>query len=263
MKKLALCLSAMMMLSAFASCDNNNSDNQENSESTTTATTETSTKAETNAISGVYKGSQASSKFTNVETIVLLRNDNTYERRTTYTGEEIETVVNRGNYTLDTDNSIVTLKVDGSSVSPTYKVDGNTLTLIDNDLKDKTGEFSNPYVLPLVELGDIAGSYVKGENGKKGYYDEMTIADLGEGMYKVTITSGNAKKGCSFEGKGKFEDGRIVINLSDIDKDLKSKAIVELAGKRAFVYSDDPDSHYDLHFFCGGGGTIQGTYERE
>lgn len=131
--------------------------------------------------------------------------------------------------------------------------------MLDAAGNENKGELADKYILTKVELTDISGSYLKGKKGK-GYYDELTVTALENDIYAIKISSGNVKKGCVFDGKGALKYNKIIIDLSTIQKDMKSKMIIEFTENQAVIDADNEKNRYDLMYFCGGGGSLIGDY---
>lgn len=259
MKKLKKISLAVILLATLAAC-NNKTNKKQDSEQTTVA--ETPKENTTTDWLGVYKGTLPCASCEEIQTTLILESDSSYELRSTYVTGELETFVEQGSYTWDEKTSEITLKGKDGELSPKYKVENGKLIQLNADGKINTGELADKYILKKVEISDIAGSYINGEKGK-GFYNELTVTTSQDGVCVVKITSGEAKKGCTFEGKGTLKNNRILINLAEIDKKLTSQMVVEFIDNKASVYTFKPENTHDLMYFCGGGGSLFGEYVKQ
>lgn len=208
---------------------------------------------------GVYKGVLPCASCQEIKTTIILNDNNTFERTDIYVKDKEEVFVENGDFSWDNTNNIITLNIKGEVNPQKYKVIEGKLLMLDAEGKENQGELADNYILTKVELTDISGSYFKGEKAK-GYYDELMVTSLENDMYAIKISSGKAKKGCNFEGKGVLQNNKIIIDLSTIQQNMKSKMIIEFIENQATINTDNEESRYDLMYFCGGGGSLIGDY---
>ena len=96
---------------------------------------------------GVYEGTMPCADCEGIETIVELRDDNTFTATFNYLGEgdKAHTYTNQGAFTWDDSGQVVTLVAEDDTSQ--YKVGKNQITLLDADGKVNTGELTDFYVL--------------------------------------------------------------------------------------------------------------------
>lgn len=95
---------------------------------------------------GTYEGTLPCADCEGIETSIVLKADNTFEKTDTYLkGEQKDTFTESGTLTWDEAKSQVTL-VNGSG-SFMYKVSDKSLTALDSQGKEVSGELASHYVL--------------------------------------------------------------------------------------------------------------------
>ncbi len=128
------------------SCTNKGSKQNEESQDTTT---ETIADSHTSEISldweGVYEGTMPCASCEGIETVVELKDDNTYTATYTYMGEDEYTVSNEGSFTWDESGQVVILVAEDDIKQ--FKVGENHITLLGDDGEVNTGELAEYYVL--------------------------------------------------------------------------------------------------------------------
>lgn len=128
------------------SCTNKGSKQNEESQDTTT---EAIVDSHTSEISlywaGVYEGTMPCASCEGIETVVELKDDNTYKATYTYMGGDEYTVSNEGAFTWDESGQVVILVAEDDIKQ--FKVGENHLTLLGDDGEVNTGELAEYYVL--------------------------------------------------------------------------------------------------------------------
>ncbi|WKS94306.1 copper resistance protein NlpE [Riemerella columbina] len=228
-------------------------------------TNETTTEqvAEQSAVdfAGVYTGTLPCADCSGIQTELVLRSDKTFSQVSTYEKKgEIGNFVDEGSYTWDADKKVITLDL-GDNTTTQYLVENNQLVQLDADGKRIEGELAPNYILSKLTVGDVSGHYFNGEKGK-GSYDELTVEAVADNQYKVSVETGGSPKGCHFEATGTLDGNKIKINLAEVQKDMKSNLYVTFSGNEAKIFTD-AENNYDLMYFCGGGGSLAGTYTKK
>lgn len=211
---------------------------------------------------GVYKGMLPCASCQGIKVTLILKDDGTFEKTDVYLNDNIETFTETGRIVWNDDKTKITLDLSQKTPNPQYFVAEGTLTMLDADGNENKGELANMYILKKVELDDISGEYVNGEEGK-GYFDKLTIKLISDNRYSVSISSGRAAKGCKFDGEGALEYNRITIDLSKIQPELKAKMLIVFDPDMATIEADSDDNKYDLMYFCSGGGSLIGEYKKK
>ena len=128
------------------SCTNKGSKQKEESQDTTT---EAIVDSHTSEISldwaGVYEGTMPCASCEGIETVVELKDDNTYKATYTYMGGDEYTVSNNSAFTWDESGQVVILVAEDDIKQ--FKVGENHLTLLGDDGEVNTGELAEYYVL--------------------------------------------------------------------------------------------------------------------
>ncbi len=96
---------------------------------------------------GVYEGTMPCADCEGIETVVELRDDNTFTATFNYLGEgdKAHTQTNEGTFTWDESGQIVTLVAQDDTSQ--YKVGENQITMLGADGEVNTGELADFYVL--------------------------------------------------------------------------------------------------------------------
>lgn len=94
---------------------------------------------------GVYEGTMPCASCEGIETVVELKDDNTFTATYTYMGEDEYTVSNEGMFTWDESGQVVTLVAEEDTKQ--FKVGENHITLLSEDGEVNTGELAEFYVL--------------------------------------------------------------------------------------------------------------------
>ena len=94
---------------------------------------------------GVYEGTMPCADCEGIETVVELKDDNTFTATDTYMGEDEYTVSNEGMFTWDESGQVVTLVAEEDTKQ--FKVGENHITLLGEDGEVNTGELAEFYVL--------------------------------------------------------------------------------------------------------------------
>lgn len=94
---------------------------------------------------GVYEGTMPCASCEGIETVVELKDDNTFTATYTYMGEDEYTVSNEGIFTWDESGQVVTLVAEEDTKQ--FKVGENHITLLGEDGEVNTGELAEFYVL--------------------------------------------------------------------------------------------------------------------
>lgn len=94
---------------------------------------------------GVYEGTMPCADCEGIETVVELKDDNTFTATYTYMGEDEYTVSNEGMFTWDESGQVVTLVAEEDTKQ--FKVGENNITLLGEDGEVNTGELAEFYVL--------------------------------------------------------------------------------------------------------------------
>ena len=94
---------------------------------------------------GVYEGTMPCADCEGIETVVELKDDNTFTATYTYMGEDEYTVSNEGMCTWDESCQVVTLVAEEDTKQ--FKVGENHITLLGEDGEVNTGELAEFYVL--------------------------------------------------------------------------------------------------------------------
>lgn len=94
---------------------------------------------------GVYEGTMPCADCEGIETVVELRDDNTFTATYNYVGTENYTVINEGTFTWDDSGQNVILVAE-DDISQ-FKVGENNITMLGADGEVNTGELAEYYVL--------------------------------------------------------------------------------------------------------------------
>ena len=94
---------------------------------------------------GVYEGTMPCASCEGIETVVELKDGNTFTATYTYMGEDEYTVSNEGVFTWDESGEVVTLVAEEDIKQ--FKVGENQITLLGEDGEVNTGELAEFYVL--------------------------------------------------------------------------------------------------------------------
>ena len=94
---------------------------------------------------GVYEGTMPCASCEGIETVVELKDDNTFTATYTYMGTDEYTVSNEGMFTWDESGEVVTLVAEEDTKQ--FKVGENQITLLGEDGEVNTGELAEFYVL--------------------------------------------------------------------------------------------------------------------
>lgn len=94
---------------------------------------------------GVYEGTMPCASCEGIETVVELKDDNTFTATYTYMGEDEYTVSNEGMFTWDESGQVITLVAEEDTKQ--FKVGENHITLLGEDGEVNTGELAESYVL--------------------------------------------------------------------------------------------------------------------
>ncbi len=199
-----------------------------------------------------------------IETSLFFNSDSTVVKETLYQDNDIFPEIEKGKYSVN--GNIVSLAFPTTESNQKYLVkDNGQLAMLGENDQEVEGDLKEYYKLSKVETlspQDANGEYVNGQEGK-GYFDKLVVKQVKEDIYSVSISSGKAAKGCLFNGRGALKGNRITVNLSELNKDMKSKMTITFRDKKASVYTDTPDNVYDLSYFCGGGGSLIGSYTKK
>ena len=79
----------------------------------------------------------------------------------------------------------------------------------------------------------------------------------------IKILFTGAVKGCTFEGKGKLVNNQIDVDLKTINKDLKGTMTILFKDKTAEVFTSKFEDRLALNYFCGGGASLAGDYDKK
>lgn len=108
----------------------------------------------------------------------------------------------------------------------------------------------------------VEGVYAK-YKANNVHSEVMTVKNVGGEEYEVKIESTGSSIGCVFLAKGNLINNRIYINLSDMDKDLKSKMTITFRDNQAYIFTEDAKDIKDLVNFCSNGRSLIGNYARK
>jgi hypothetical protein len=98
---------------------------------------------------------------------------------------------------------------------------------------------------------------------KEGYWQRLSISKAANNTYNVEISFGGSKKGCSFKGTGELKNGRIEIQLSKVNKEMKGLMTIDKKADHMEVFTSNEDDRFELMWFCGGGASLAGDYYPE
>lgn len=102
----------------------------------------------------------------------------------------------------------------------------------------------------------------EGEHGK-GYKQKLEIKRSGDMEVEVIISFSGAKKGCTFTGKGTIINDQIEIPLHQAVAGFHSVMVLRFVKDDVIHISTSRESDREnLAYFCGGGGSLAGDYER-
>jgi len=218
----------------------------------------------TRTVSGMYEGVLPCADCPGIETTVAFNEDATVSKTILYQDRDKTSETEKGNWKLNGPYVEVTF-ADNQKEFYLIKTD-STIAVLDQDKKEVQSDLASYYILskekPL-EPKTLNGNYIQGEVGK-GYYQTLSLTNTANNEFDVAVTFKAAtKKGCEFKGKGVLVNNRIEVNLKDSNPDLKAIMTISFDGKTATVSTSKFNERYDLMYFCGGGGTLGGDYNRE
>ena len=112
----------------------------------------------------------------------------------------------------------------------------------------------------------FAGHYLMGEEEDvDAYRQNMIVTPIDDSTVNVVINSEGAGKGCAFTGKGVIINNQIELELNDQHEKMNSIMVIRFTNDPNVlnVFTSTFDDRYDLMYFCGGGGSLAGDYERK
>lgn len=109
---------------------------------------------------------------------------------------------------------------------------------------------------------DMEGTY-NTDPKKEGYWQRLTIKKNANNTYAVAIAFGGSPKGCKFTGTGEWKNGRIEIQLSTVNKEMKGVMTITKVNDHMEIYTVNEDDRFELMWFCGGGASLAGDYYKE
>lgn len=153
------------------------------------------------------------------------------------------------------------------SDSAFYLVKSDSLiACVNNQGKEVDSALRKNYLLTKQKEMDVRsfeGDYWWRGDSIKGYKQKLQIKRKGEEEAEVIISFSGAKKGCTFTGKGKVINDQIEIPLHESTLEFKSVMVVRFIKDNVISISTSREADREnLAYYCGGGGSLAGEYER-
>lgn len=189
-------------------------------------------------------------KDSTADVTYVLRNTDTWHLKTTQ-------------YQWSYKDSIFNIKNDSNELNFKTRPD-YTLNLLVTDVKTKQDIiFSKKKRLTIK---NFVGVYYLGGKYQDSYKQSLIIRKKSNNKAEVKIVQvGDGGKGCDFIGEGHIVNNQIEVSLKTINPELKATLTIRHldTGEGVNVLSSDFEDRYDLMYFCGGGGSLIGSYLKD
>lgn len=148
-----------------------------------------------------------------------------------------------------------------------YLVKSDTLiAMVNNQGKEVDSALRKHYLLTKqkeMDARSFEGDYWWGGENGKGYKQKLEIKRTGDTEVDVIISFSGALKGCTFTGKGKIINDQIEIPLHEAEANIHSTMVLRFVKDDVINISTTREADRDnLAYFCGGGASLAGDYER-
>lgn len=177
----------------------------------------------------------------------------------------------RGNYsetewgTWKFDDGLIRVALPSDSAFYLVKSD-SLIAQVDKQGKEVNSALRKNYLLAKQKEMDakaFEGEYWLGGESGKGYKQKLEIKKKGDWEAEVIISFTGATKGCTFTGRGKVINDQIDIPLHESDAQFNSVMIVRFVKDDVIGISTAREADLkNLAYFCGGGASLAGEYER-
>lgn len=153
------------------------------------------------------------------------------------------------------------------SDSAFYLVKSDSLIArVDNKGKEVDSALRKNYLLTKqkeMDARSFEGDYWWGGESGKGYQQKLEIKRKGDWEAEVIISFSGARKGCTFTGKGKVINDQIEIPLHESTPEFNAVMVVRFIKDNVISISTSREADRgNLAYYCGGGGSLAGEYER-
>lgn len=251
MKKIVFFLTASLGLWFFSSCNEKKQENKQE---------------EVKMVSGLFTGELPCADCPGILTHVTFDKNGQVAITSLYE--------DRGNFpdtetgTWKFDKGLIRIGL-STSDSVFYLVKSDSvIAMVNREGKEVDSALRKNYLLtkqPEMDAKAFEGEYwLEGDGEKtKGYRQKMVVKKLSDKEAEVTISFMGAQKGCTFTGKGKVINDQIEIPLDKVNPDFKSVMVVRfMKNHQLAVTTSREDTLTDLAYFCGGGTSLAGQYEK-
>ncbi|WP_428225824.1 copper resistance protein NlpE [Flavobacterium sp.] len=219
----------------------------------------------TTDFTGMYNGTTPCADCPGIYTTITFKKDGKVAKSTLYLDSDDTSITEYGTWTKN-DNIIEVSVTNAPKEYYAIKTD-KTLVMLDADKKEVTGELAKHYIFEKetsYTAKTLNGSYQTSLEGK-GYNQILELKADNDSIYNVKISFTGATKGCTFEGKGQLVNNQIDVDLKKVDKNLKATMTIQFKddAKIAEVFTSKFDERFDLMYFCGGGASLAGDYQKK
>ena len=212
---------------------------------------------------GIYTATLPCADCMGIETYITFRIDNKAVKSTSYLDSDGTSENEYGTWTKNDD--IIEVSIPNSPKEYYLVKPNKTLVRLDADKKEVSGELAKNYIFKEVKAftpAQLNGTYNTNASGK-GYNQILELKSENDSIYSVKISFIGAVKGCTFEGKGKLVNNQIDVDLKTINKDLKGTMTILFKDKTAEVFTSKFEDRLALNYFCGGGASLAGDYDKK
>lgn len=250
MKKIVFFLTASLSLGLLASCNEKKQENKQE---------------EVKMVSGMFTGKLPCADCPGILTHVTFYKNGHVAITSLYE--------DRGNYpatetgTWKFDDGLIRVALPSDSVFYRVKSD-SVIAMVNKQGKEADTALAKHYLLRKQSEMDakaFEGEYWLGGVGEtaKGYRQKLVVRKLSDNEAEVTISFMGAQKGCTFTGQGKVVNDQIEIPLDKINPDFKSVMVLRFMNNHQLaVTTSREDQRTDLNYFCGGGASLAGNYQK-
>lgn len=250
MKKIVFFLAASLGLCLFSSCNEKKQDHKQE---------------EVKMVSGMFTGELPCADCPGITTHITFDKNGQVAITSLYE--------DRGNFpTTETgtwkfDNGLIRIALPSDSVFYRVKSD-SVIAMVNRAGKEVDSALRKNYLLtkqPEMDTKAFEGDYWLGGVGEnaKGYRQKLVIKKLSDRDAEVTISFMGAQKGCTFTGRGKVINDQLEIPLDKVNSDFRSVMVIRfLKNNHLAVTTSREDELTNLAYFCGGGGSLAGEYQK-
>ena len=252
-------LTVAALTTIFVSC----SDSKSTIETTNKEQTKAEAQQNNDFSSGIYTATLPCADCMGIETYITFQKDNKAVKSTSYLDSDGTSENEYGTWTKNDD--IIEVSIPNSPKEYYLVKPNKTLVRLDADKKEVSGELAKNYIFKEVKAftpAQLNGTYNTNANGK-GYNQILELKSENDSIYSVKISFIGAVKGCTFEGKGKLVNNQIDVDLKTINKDLKGTMTILFKDKTAEVFTSKFEDRLALNYFCGGGASLAGDYDKK